>query len=177
MFHLTRRLFLRPAWPEDWEAIYQGIADEQVVRNLARAPWPYSPDDARYFAELPHDPSSPRFMITLAGKAELIGCIGLDRHGDEIEMGYWIARKYWGQGYATEAGRGAAEIARMMGYSRVRASHYLDNPASGKVLRKIGFLPTGSTEKLDCLARGTPVDAAAYEMNLCAAETNYRNVA
>ena len=41
MFHRTERLLLRPAWPEDWEMILWGIGDERVVRNLARAPWPY----------------------------------------------------------------------------------------------------------------------------------------
>lgn len=49
MFHRTQRLFLRPVFPEDWEAIFVGIADEGVVRNLARAPWPYRADDARHF--------------------------------------------------------------------------------------------------------------------------------
>ena len=49
MFHCTERLLLRPAWPEDWQAVYSGIADEGVVRNLARVPWPYSQDDARSF--------------------------------------------------------------------------------------------------------------------------------
>ena len=41
MFFRSERLFLRPVWPEDWQAILNGIADEAVVRNLARAPWPY----------------------------------------------------------------------------------------------------------------------------------------
>ena len=42
MFFRSERLFLRPVWPEDWQAILNGIADEAVVRNLARAPWPLS---------------------------------------------------------------------------------------------------------------------------------------
>ena len=40
MFHVTERLLLRPAWPEDAEALLGGIADEAIVRNLASAPWP-----------------------------------------------------------------------------------------------------------------------------------------
>lgn len=172
MFHRSERLFLRPAWPEDWEAIFQGIADEGVVRNLATAPWPYTEEDAHYFAQLPHDPQSPRFLITLAATGELVGCIGLDRHndkrGDMLEMGYWIGRKHWGQGYATEAGKAAIRIARSMGHERVVASHYLDNPASGRVLRKVGFVPTGKTEKVDCLARQRPVEATGYEYDLAA---------
>ena len=63
MFHRTHRLFLRPAWPEDWAAVLGGIADEGVVRNLARAPWPYGPNEARAFAEKPQDPLRPHFLI------------------------------------------------------------------------------------------------------------------
>ena len=47
MFHRSERLLLRPPWPEDWQAVHAGIADEGVVRNLARAPWPYAEEDAR----------------------------------------------------------------------------------------------------------------------------------
>ena len=42
VFHRSDRLLLRPIWPEDWKSVLTGIADEGVVRNLARAPWPYS---------------------------------------------------------------------------------------------------------------------------------------
>lgn len=171
MFHRSERLFLRPAWPEDWEAIYSGIADERIVRNLAAAPWPYTPQDAQYFANLPHDPSNPRFMITAlhGGAVTLIGCIGLDECNGQLEMGYWIGRKFWGHGYATEAGKAAVEIARMLGHGRLSASHFVDNPASGRVLRKIGFRPTGMTRKHNCLARGESVDAVGYEIDLAAA--------
>ena len=49
MFYRSIRLFLRPAWPEDWQDIWQGIADEGITRNLATAPWPYTRDHARGF--------------------------------------------------------------------------------------------------------------------------------
>ncbi len=166
MFHRTQRLFLRPVWPEDWQAIYGGICDEGVVRNLARAPWPYERDHARAFARLPHDPASPRFLITLPDNAELVGCIGIDPHEGDVEMGYWIARPHWSNGYATEAGQAVLEIARMMGHSQIVASHYVDNPASGRVLRKLGFRPTGKSEKRMCLGRGEPVEATGYAIDL-----------
>lgn len=166
MFHRSERLFLRPAWPEDSDAIYRGIADEAVVRNLARAPWPYRPADAAQFAQLPHDASHPRFMVTLPDSGELVGCIGIDPYGDDIEMGYWIARRHWGQGYATEAGQAVIEMARMIGRKRIVASHYADNPASGKVLRKLGFCPTGVAEARMSLGRGEPAEAIGYCLNL-----------
>lgn len=143
MFHRSQRLLLRPIWPEDWEGVFSGIADKDIVRNLATAPWPYTKQHARDFARLPCDPAHPRFLITLADNAEIIGCMGLRPDQDAMELGYWIARCHWGQGFATEAGEAVLQIARMLGYSRILASHFEDNPASGRVLQKLGFRPTG----------------------------------
>ncbi|WP_370073167.1 GNAT family N-acetyltransferase [Novosphingobium sp. THN1] len=53
MFIRSERLFLRPAWPEDWAELHALIDDEAVVRNLSRAPWPYGPDDAKRFVAVP----------------------------------------------------------------------------------------------------------------------------
>ncbi|MFZ9396607.1 MAG: GNAT family N-acetyltransferase [Erythrobacter sp.] len=166
MFHCTERLLLRPAWPEDWQAVHAGIADEGVVRNLARAPWPYQPDDARDFVAQPEHPLFPRFLITRSRDAALVGCIGFGPHDREVELGYWIARQHWGQGYATEAGAAVIEIARMLGHQRLSASHFLDNPASGRVLAKLGFTPTGLVKSRDSCARGTDALAAEYVLEL-----------
>lgn len=168
MFHRTERLFLRPAWPEDWEAVYGGIADEDVVMNLARAPWPYTPQNAREFVSRPHDPRHPGFLIELPGAKgrQAIGCIGLADRGDDVELGYWIARPWWGQGYATEAGRGVLEIARLLGHRRLGAAHFVDNPASGRVLRKLGFRPTGHVRPHHSCARGHDAPAVEYELDL-----------
>ena len=166
MFHRSERLLLRPPWPEDWEQVLRGIADEGVVRNLARAPWPYSADDARKFVKLSIDPMFPRFLITRARDAALIGCIGIDLtegpNGQDVEMGYWIARPYWGQGFATEAGRAVIEVAASLGHDRLVASHFLDNPASGTVLQKLGFEPTGRVVERHSCGRGEAAPTAEY---------------
>ena len=166
MFHRSERLLLRPPWPEDWSQVLGGIADEGVVRNLARAPWPYSAEDARQFVKLPVDPMHPRFLITRARDAALIGCIGIDLTEGEVELGYWIARPYWGQGYATEAGRAVLDVARMLGHERIVASHFLDNPASGRVLAKLGFEATGRVVKRHSCGRGEEAPCAEYEFDL-----------
>lgn len=177
MFHCTERLLLRPAWPEDWQAVYSGIADEGVVRNLARAPWPYSKDDARSFVELPINPMFPRFLITRARDAALIGCIGIDMTADEVELGYWISRPHWGQGYATEAGRGVIEIASTLGHKSLVASHFLDNPASGKVLSKLGFKPTGRIVNRHSCGRGSEAPTAEYALDLSQQSTDWQSAA
>ena len=175
MFHRSQRLLLRPIWPEDWQLVLSGIADEGVVRNLARAPWPYKESDAREFTALPIEPHYPRFLITRARDAALVGCIGIDRSDafdDGAELGYWIARQHWGQGYATEAGRAVLEIARTLGYARVMAMHFLDNPASGRVLEKLGFVATGAISQRQSCARGEAVAAREFALTFDAGNSS-----
>lgn len=179
VFHRSHRLLLRPIWPEDTQALFAGIADEGVVRNLARAPWPYEERDAHVFASLLVDPFYPRFLITRARDAAVVGCIGIDATGTPCvaEMGYWIARPYWGQGYATEAGGAVIAIARTLGQREVRASHFLDNPASGRVLRKLGFEPTGRIDERFSCGRGETVQAMECALELAGAEPERQRAA
>lgn len=88
MFHRTERLFLRPAWPEDWQAVRGGIADEGVVRNLARAPWPYGPEQAREFVARPQDPFHPHFLVVEPNSGHTVGCVGLGPDSGKPELGY-----------------------------------------------------------------------------------------
>lgn len=164
MFIRSERLFLRPAWPEDWSEILQRIASERVVRNLARAPWPYRAEHAREFAALAQDARLPHFMVTLPGPrgAELIGGVGLHAGETGAELGYWIAPEHWGRGFATEAARALLGLARTLGHREVHAHHFLDNPASGRVLDKAGFRRTGKVSPRTGLARREPALAATY---------------
>lgn len=168
MFHVTERLLLRPAWPEDADALLRGIADESVVRNLARAPWPYLPEHAREFVTRDQDLRVPNFLMTLPGDhgSRVIGSIGLGETETGIELGYWIARPFWGRGFATEAGRGVIEVAKLLGYGQLEAGHFLDNPASGRVLRKLGFHPTGRVAKRHSCGRGEAADCALFRLDL-----------
>ncbi|MEO1967681.1 MAG: GNAT family N-acetyltransferase [Sphingomonadaceae bacterium] len=168
MFHRTERLLLRPAWMEDAEGIYAGIGEHAVIRNLARAPWPYTLDNAREFLALEHGDDLPRFLVTLPGDdgSTILGMIGLNYRDQDIELGYWIAKPFWGQGIATEAARGLIEVARNIGISRISASHFVDNPASGRVLRKAGFVPTGEIRQLYSLGRGETAPSALYSLDL-----------
>jgi RimJ/RimL family protein N-acetyltransferase len=166
MFARTERLLLRPGWHEDAPALAQAIGDESVVRNLARAPWPYGEQDATDYLARDRDPLLPDFLIfsRTLGAPRLIGGCGVSRTvGDGLELGYWIARPYWGLGFATEATRGVMRIARAAGLSGITAGHFLDNPASANVLRKIGFKPTGHIEQRHSIGRGTRVATALFE--------------
>ncbi len=141
----TDRLRLRPGRAEDAPALFRAIADEDIVRNLASAPWPYTLADAETLASGEFNPAEPRLFIFLggAGQEELIGVAGLDRMPDgEVELGYWIAKDNWNRGYAYETAQQMIEIARAeLKLRRVVAGYFVDNPASGRVLEKLGFVP------------------------------------
>ena len=157
MFARTPRLLLRPGWAEDAPALAAAIADEMIVRNLATAPWPYSLSDAEAFLAQPRDPAMPSFLIfeRTAGAPALVGSCGLGRRpSGAVEMGYWIARSHWGRGYATEASVALIDIARTLGFAQLEGSHFVDNPASGRVLEKLGFQPLGITAPRMSFARG-----------------------
>jgi RimJ/RimL family protein N-acetyltransferase len=169
MFARTERLLLRPGWTEDAPALARAIADEQVVRNLATAPWPFALEDAEAFLASPRDPAMPHFLITERTTSDpvIVGACGLGRRpSGAVELGYWIGRAHWGKGFATEAGRALIEIARTLKLPRLEASHFLDNPASGRVLEKLGFQPTGlSAERYSC-ARGGQAMSRLYRLAL-----------
>jgi RimJ/RimL family protein N-acetyltransferase len=166
MFARTERLLLRPGWAEDAPALAEAIGDEAVVRNLSRVPHPYSAADARAFIESPHDPLLPRFLIFSRTRAapRLVGGCGITRDAESgaLELGYWIARPYWGLGFATEAARAVMRIARATGLKGVMSSHFVDNPASGNVLRKIGFRPVGRIVERYSSGRKALVPAALF---------------
>jgi len=146
MFARTPRLLLRPGFPEDAPALAAAIADQAIVRNLAVVPWPYTLRDAEAFLASPRDPILPSFLIfeRTDGAPLLVGSCGLGRRASRaVEMGYWIARPHWGRGYATEACVALIDIARTLGLVCLEGSHFLDNPASARVLEKLGLRRVG----------------------------------
>ncbi|WP_228243197.1 GNAT family N-acetyltransferase [Porphyrobacter sp. GA68] len=166
MFHRTQRLFLRPAFPEDAAAIHAAIARKEIVCNLASAPWPYTQDDAKTFAGAAQDKRLPHFVLTLPGTGLIGGAgLGLDSRNDP-SLGYWIAAEFQGRGYATEAVLGLMEVARTLGHRRLVAEHFSDNPASGRVLIKAGFQPTGEVRPSFSRARAGAHPSVCYAVAL-----------
>lgn len=176
MFIRTARLLLRPPWPCDAPALHAAIADERIVRNLARAPWPYLASHAEEFCRRPPE-SVPSFLAFARtdGPPELIGGIGLGRRDRGMELGYWFAVRAWGLGYATEAGRAVLTMARhSLRLERIESGHFLDNPASGRVLEKLGFAPTVQTGLHPSLARGELVPFQPFILELQSASAGER---
>lgn len=170
MFHRTERLLLRPFWPEDATAVLAGINNPLILKNLSSPPCPYGLADAQEFCALPFDEKLPNFAMIrrTRGTPELIGSIGLGRLGDDapyegaIQIGYWLDQRHWGLGYTSEAARAVLQIAAAIGHRQIIGRHFADNPASGRVLHKIGFRPTGRTLPLHSKSRSAP--ASAHEL-------------
>jgi RimJ/RimL family protein N-acetyltransferase len=154
MFARTERLTLRPPWPEDAPALADAIGHEAVVKMLARVPWPYRLEDATAWTAASPASDVPRFLIFAHDHhtPRLVGAIGID--GEGHDLGYWITPSAWSRGYATEAGRAVVAIARdTLRLPYLRASCFSDNPASRRVLQKLGFRETGRAAQ-PSLARG-----------------------
>ncbi len=174
MFARTPRLTLRPGWIEDAPALTRAVAHECVVAKLARLPWPYHLLDAETFLTMPVARDEARCLVfahDLGDAPQLIGGCGISREDGVANLGYWLTPDAWGRGYATEAGRAMLGIARWsLGHRHLAAHHHLDNPASGRVLRKLGFTPTGVREPRPSRGRGTTVPSVSYALSLDDAE-------
>ena len=176
MFARTQRLLLRPGFPEDAPQLARAIGDERIARNVARMPWPYALSDAMSFLEKFEDPTNTAFLIfeRTERAPELVGGCGFDHRLDgSLQFGYWITPSKWGRGFATEAGEAVLDIARTMGVPSLEAGHFVDNPASGRVLEKLGFRPTGRTVPCFSLGRGRESATRMYRRELAAGDDDF----
>lgn len=172
MFARTKRLTLRPGWPEDAPALTRAIAHYDVACMLSRLPWPYAQTDAEaWLSRLPSADEVNCVILTRErAYPELVGGISIMHRDGAHELGYWLTPGARGLGYATEAGKAMLGIARYaMGLKQIAASHFLDNPASGNVLTKLGFRRTGE-KLLHSVARGGEAPCATLELALEARE-------
>jgi RimJ/RimL family protein N-acetyltransferase len=158
----TERLRLRPLTLADAPRVAELANDFQVVKMTGGMPYPYALSDAEGFIGRANaaDPAREvHFAVELVGEGP-IGCVGF--HPQESpgpELGYWLGRPFWGRGIATEMLAAVMPWARdAWGRRCVIACHHHDNPASGSVLIRAGFLYTGRVEALPCKARGEAVD-------------------
>ena len=158
----TERLRLRP-FKRDDAAAFQALAgDWRVARMTSDIPYPLSAREAvRWVTPARGD---ERAAIELDG--QLIGSVGYWRRGDGVaELGFWLGPDAWGHGYATEAAR--AMLRRGFDGDRLAefsTSHFIDNPASARVIAKLGFAHAGRF-RLRSPARGKEVEAITYRLD------------
>lgn len=158
----TARLTLRRPALADAPRIAEIANDVDVARMTTQMPHPYSLHDAHDWLEgmnVREASDDLAFAITLPSSLP-IGVIGLHRvnAGHAPEIGYWIGKPWWGEGFATEALSAVLDWCRnQWGQRWIASGHFADNPASGNVLCKAGFLYTGVVENRFSRARGCKV--------------------
>ncbi len=163
----TDRLVLRPTTPADASRAFEIQSDWDVTRMLRMAQFPPDLDDMTgWFSEHPREwlaGTAFRFAVERAGR--MIGLVDLDEiDGDEGELGYWLEKPSWGQGYAFEAAEAVVDFAFcQVRLSTLRTGHAADNLASGKVLLKLDFRPQLSMRK-DSRSRGEEILHQSYSL-------------
>jgi ribosomal-protein-alanine N-acetyltransferase len=144
----TPRLLLRKPEGTDAEAIFARYSSDPEVTRLLGWPRHTSIEATRAFlefsaAEWARWPVGP-LLIESREHGNLLGSTGLAFESPDTAMtGYVIAKDAWGKGYASEALRAVAEVARKVGVARLYALCHPDNPASFRVLEKCGFVCEG----------------------------------
>jgi RimJ/RimL family protein N-acetyltransferase len=150
---VTHRLSLRRPNSGDLDDIVSIVGDWEVASRLARVPHPYSRADAHFFLEQVV-PSEWLWAITLQGSDELVGVVGLTPEQETAELGYWLSPRQWGRGLTTEAAQAVVSFAfERLGFPYLTSGYFEDNPASGRVLHKLGFGIVGCDLR-PCLAAG-----------------------
>ncbi|MEX6508812.1 GNAT family N-acetyltransferase [Jiella sp. M17.18] len=137
---VTPRLRLRPVQAGDAGAIATLINDRDLARMLARVPWPYRFEDAEAF--IADHGEEIVFAICLKASGDLTGICSLKPTTDRrrAEIGYWVGRPFWGNGYATEAAQAVIDYGfTALDLQAIDASCRVINEASRKVIWKCGF--------------------------------------
>lgn len=161
----TDRILLRPWRDSDAGSLYKYASDPEVG---PRAGWPphKSVAESLEIIRTVFGDATNTWAIELKETGEAIGAMGYGpscdcklpaREGEPI-CGYWVARPYWNRGICTEALRLMIDhIRRTTTIPSLISGHFIDNPASGRVMEKCGFVPTGDTVVDPDQGRVTPI--------------------
>ncbi len=151
----TQRLLLRTFVESDAPRVELLLNDKEIASNTRRIDYPYPVGGgAQWIAT--HQPAwqagdSYIFAICPAENPSfLIGAIGLEinKLDHNAELGYWMGREFWNQGFCTEAAKAVIEFGfETLGLRRICSEHITRNPASGKVMAKAGMTREGLRRK------------------------------
>ena len=156
----TNRIILRPWRDNDAETLFKWASDPDVGPRAGWAPH-QSVEESLEIIRTVFNDALHTWAIELKETGQPIGAIGYGpsckcdlpaREGEPI-VGYWVAKPYWNQGICTEALRLMLDHIRQktivstnrLDIKSLIGSHFVDNPASGRVMEKCGFVPTGET--------------------------------
>jgi [ribosomal protein S5]-alanine N-acetyltransferase len=148
------RLLLRPFHPHDAPRMAQLANDPRIARGTLNMPYPYTEADAHSFIKMSLEARDRGLWMGNAIERKidhvLIGGIGLTFYPMHLkaELGYWVGFEYWNGGYMTEAAQCLIDYGfGVLMLNRIYASHFSDNPASGRVMQKCGMAYEGTMHK------------------------------
>lgn len=152
------------------EQIYEYASDEEVTRYVA---WKRhrSTSDTLEFLDWAHQEKNTRnhynFGLIIKDTEEFIGTIGISNYlADEqcVDFGYVLNKKYWGNGYATEATKAMIAFTfQLDGIEVIKAYAFEENIASRRVLEKCGFVNCGASK---CPSLGLADERIALQYEL-----------
>jgi len=163
----TERLILRPFTMDDAPELQRLAGDRDIASTTSEGEIP-EPNMAKQWIKIRQDRfdrgESVDFAIIHREWGVLIGAIGLgmeNKQDESMQLGYWLGKQYWNNGYCTEASHAVLRYGfGVLGLHRIYARHFTRNPASGRVLQKIGmkhegtlreaFKKWGKFEDLEC---------------------------
>lgn len=147
----TERLILRPFVGGDAPLVQKLAGEEEIARNTLAMPFPYLEGMAEAWIGTHindyNEGKSVIWAITLKETEQLIGAIGLSLQLQYLlaEMGYWIGKEFWNKGYCTEAVETVLDFSlKQTKLHKISASHFGNNPASGRVMEKAGMKYEGT---------------------------------
>jgi len=164
----TERLVVRPPRAGDRGAMPGVFNDPEIYAYTRNIPHPYGDTEAREaldrYAALARDGEAVVLFPEERATGSMIGLVvlAIDRGKNEAELGYAIGRAWWGKGYATEASRAMIGFGfGALGLDEINAHAMVRNPASSRVLEKLGMRPVGVIENL-CEKDGDRHDAHGF---------------
>jgi RimJ/RimL family protein N-acetyltransferase len=167
------RLTLRPLELTDAPRFARFGSDYDIARMTGSFPRYFPQISAEFrimhMTSQKHRGLSFNYAVTEKGEDKLIGVMDLFRSGENemLEIGYWIATPFWNRNYATEAGQIILKAAQQnLGVKRIKAGVFMDNPASLRVLEKLGFERRGAIEPFFSMARLEKADSINLQLDL-----------
>ena len=148
MFEIkTKRLVLkRPDKSINNKLFASLVGDWDIAKWLSDVPYPYTENHAQKFIKR-SSPDDLRFSVFY--DEILVGGVGVSfEENNQLDLGYWIAKDYWGNGFATEASKGLINyVKNETEFKAITACYVKGNKTSAKVLKKLGFIEIGECEE------------------------------
>ena len=148
MFEIkTKRLVLkRPDKSINNKLFASLVGDWDIAKWLSDVPYPYTEKHAQKFIKR-SSPDDLRFSVFY--DEILVGGVGVSfEEHNQLDLGYWVAKDYWGNGFATEASEGLIDyVKNETEFKAITACYVKGNKTSAKVLKKLGFIEIGECEE------------------------------